>query len=628
MAHNYLNKLLSKNEIESRIIFLSSMLGIFFFVNAFIVQLVYNQPFYGHSLAFLAAFLLGLPLIYHALQDSRQGSFDMNELAAIGVLAAMATGDYYSASAISFFMIVSFYIEHRSAKGAQLSIESLMNLTPLFAIKIINSEEKVIPIKDLKVGDMIKVRPGDRIPADGRIESGESEIDQSSITGESQLIFKEKGEEVYGGTINISSVLNIRIFKVGEDTAIGKVKQLIMQARESKTPVERLINQYAKWYTPFILLLSGMVLFFSRDIQRAISMLVIACPCSILLSSPAAVVASLTAASRLGLFIKNISDLEIARKVTAVLFDKTGTLTTGKLHITGIYPNKKQLDENKLLILSAALAHHSNHPISRAIVKALPKNVSIPTVNNFKEVPGKGIEGKIDNSFVSMGRHIWLKDQGVEIPEEELSNNFTSDIHISIDHQWIGRIEMNDHIRPNATQVIDHIKQMKISHVIMITGDRHVIAQKISKILHCTDVISEAFPDEKVRAVRELQENGHTVAVIGDGINDAPALAAGDISIAMSTKASDIAIDSASVALLNDQLNRIPYLFQLSEKTVRVIRQNIFLSISCIILFLIFSAAGYIHPVLAALLHSLNAIFVILNSARLIRSGENLDSNH
>jgi len=624
MAHESLKKTLFPTNIASTRLLIISHLGLFFFMNAIIAGFIFKHSFYYDTLALVAAIFLGFPIIYNACMDLSYDHFDMNELAALGVLASLATTEYFSASAISFFMIVSFYIEHRSTIGTQLSIDSLMQLTPAYANKISDHGDCVIHVKDLQIGDIVRVRPGDRIPADGIILSGISDIDQSLITGESNLIAKEIGDEVFGGTMNISGVMTIRILKIGEDTTIGKVKNLILQASQSKTPVERLITKYAKWYTPFILLLAGIVLFFTRDIQRSISMLVIACPCAILLSSPSAIVAALGAASRLGVFIKNVTDLEIARKVSAVVFDKTGTLTTGKLHVSDIMP-MPQFTDNDLLIIAGALAQFSNHPVSRAIVKAVSNHYELPLVKDFQEIPGKGIQGIIDQSLFRMGRQQWLIQQGINIPNNVQSSENNSDIHMSQDNKWIGLIALKDSIRQDAAQTVDHILQTGISEVILITGDLKSIAQKTAETLHCTDVIAEALPNEKVHAVKQLQEKGHIVAVIGDGINDAPALAASDISIAMGRMASDVAIESASIALMNDHLNRIPYLFQLSKQTVTIIRQNILISIGCITIFLILSAAGFIHPILAAGLHSLNAIFVILNAARLIRSGETID---
>jgi len=624
MAHDYLNKMISPNEKTPQLLFSLSLLGIFFFLNAFLADFVFNHPFYCDMIAFIAALLLGIPLIYHAILDAGHGRVDMNELAAIGVLAALATEEYLTACAISFFMIVSFYIEHRSAMGAQLSIESLMNLMPSHALKINDHGEQSVAVDSLKPGDIVRVRPGDRVPADGCVISGISELDQASITGESQLVAKEKGDDVYGGTINISGKLDIQIIQVGENTTIGKVKQLILQAKASKTPVERLINQYAQWYTPFILLLAGMVLFFTRDIQRSIAMLVISCPCAILLSSPAAIVAALGAASRLGLFIKNMTDLEMARKVTAVVFDKTGTLTTGKLHVSNFH-HASDFSEEILIQLAQGLAQHSNHPVSRAIAQMETTYTPLKSeILSFEEIPGKGIQGLLDNQTIRLGRLNWLNDSGVDIPESLELDESISDIHVSKDNQWVGWIGMKDEIRPDASQTVDHIRQMGISDICMLTGDRKIIAQTIAEKVHCDYFIAEAFPNEKVDTVKELQTAGHTVAVIGDGVNDAPALAAADISIAMSTMASDVAIESASIALMSERLNRIPYLFSLSIQTVRIIRQNILFSILSIVILLGFSAAGYIHPILAALLHSSIAIIVILNSARLVRSGENI----
>ena len=626
MAHENLKEMISSDKKVHHIFYLLSLSGIFLYINAFIIDFIYNSSYYGDFLALIAAILLCFPLIYNAILDSNYGQTDMNELAAIGVLASLSIGHYYTACAISSFMIVSIYIEYRSSMGTQLSIESLMNYMPSHAIKLIDNKEEKVHVNDLQIGDIVRVKPGDRIPADGIVIYGTSDVNQSSITGESQLIPKDKGKNVYGGTINISGLLDIQIHNIGDKTTIGKVKQLIVQAQKSKTPVEKLISKYAKWYTPFILILAGMVLFFTRDIQRSISMLVVACPCAILLSSPTAIVAALGAASRTGLFIKNTTDLEIAKNVSAVVFDKTGTITTGTFSVSDVILETDTSKEN-LIKIACSLANHSNHPVSRSILKLLTDKYTFTDVTKFQEVPGKGVQGIIQNKLVRMGRQNWLIDQGVQIPDKIQIPEDITDIHISQNKNWIGCIGLKDSIRPDAAHITNQLQMMGIKEIILLTGDRKIIAQKIAEILCSTNVIAEAFPNEKVEAVKKLQQNGHIVAVIGDGVNDAPALAAANVSIAMSTLASDVAIESASIALMNDKLNRIPFLFQLSSQTIRIIRQNLLISIACIIIFLGLSAAGYIHPILAAILHCANAICVILNSARLVRFGEYIDYN-
>lgn len=408
MAHAFLKKMLETEGTRSRLEAAFCLAGGFFLVNSYTVRWVYVDPAFPGLLAAVAAILLGLPLVWHALADLWRGEAEMNELAALSFVASFSTGEYRTAAIIAFFMILAQLIEYRSQLGTRKNIESLMRLAPDRAIKLEDGREMEVKCRDLRKDDLVRVRPGDSIPGDGVILSGASSLNESAITGESLPRDKKTGDAVYGGSINLSGMLEIRITQAAEDTTLSRIKDLITRAKESRTPVMRLIDQYAGWYTPVILMLAAIVLFFTRDINRAISMLIIACPCTILLSAPTALVAALSAAAHVGVIIKNVALLETAGAVNALVFDKTGTLTVGRLNLTGIHPADGE-SKNELLTLAAAAEFPSRHPAAQAIVaEAKRRGLALPAVTGFQECAGRGVRAVTESGLVLAGKAEWL----------------------------------------------------------------------------------------------------------------------------------------------------------------------------------------------------------------------------
>ncbi|MBN2445162.1 MAG: cadmium-translocating P-type ATPase [Phycisphaerae bacterium] len=598
---------------------------------AFVAGFIYPEiPERAEFVALLAAILLGIPLIIEAARDLLHGRTEMNELVALAVIAAIASGKYQEAGVIAFFMILGSLIEHRTALGARKSIEELVRITPTRATKLDGDVEVEVEAKDLKPGDRVRVRPGDNIPGDGRILTGSSSVNQANVTGESLPQDKTVGDDVFGGTISLTGVMDIEITKAGHDTTLGQVQDLILQAEKTRTPVMRLADQYARWYTPIVLMLAGMVYFFTKGtedgLDRAIAMLIVACPCAIILSTPTAMVAALSAAARLGLLIKKVTDLEVARNLTAIVFDKTGTLTTGKLNVTRMRP-VDGIEPEDLLRTAVGAEQNSRHPVARAIVEVAEKaRVSAKKPTEFEEVSGRGVRAKIDGADVLVGRPAWLEEQGVDTSGVDTAGTEgLSLLYVARDSKVLGWVGLEDKTRTDAARAIDALAELGVRERVMLTGDRWSVARKVAAEMHCSGVKAEVLPGEKLTAVDQLRAAGHTVAVVGDGVNDAPALAAGDISIAMGAAGSDVAIHSASIALMNNNLNRIPFLVALSRRCFEVIRQNMVFAIAYVVLTLAFSAAGYVPPILAAFLHVASSIVVVFNSTRLVREGEDLD---
>ncbi len=606
------------------------MIGSVVLVCALLAYLLFATPEHAGMLSMFAAILLGAPIVYNAAIDLLQrgkgsGSSHMEELVALAVLASFASGQYVEAASVAFFMVLASFIEDRTAVGARQTIESLVRITPTKARRVVDDQETEVAATDLLPGDTVLVGPGDNVPCDGVILSGTSALDERSITGESIPVDKGNGDSVFAGSINQTGALRIRVEKPIADSTLGRVQSLILQAASSKTPITQMLEKYASHYTPVVLCIAGLILFMTRDLDRAISLLLIACPCAIILSGPTALVAALSAAARLGVLIKNVTDIEVAQKLTAIVFDKTGTLTTGDLAVTRLHP-VEGTDPANLLRLAASLEQHSRHPVARAVVAMAERAKLTPkTVEDFEEVAGRGVRGTCIGRVVLAGREAWIRECGVYVPANLLdSAGNMSVLLIAEEGRCIGWLGLADQARQDAGTILSDLKELGLQQRMMVTGDRRGPAEDIAKSLDLTDVTAEALPGDKLDIVRRLKQRGHTVAVIGDGVNDGPALAAGDLSIAMGAAGSDVAINAASIALMNSQLNRLPFLVRLSRATTRVIRQNIVFVMFYVIGMLVMLSFGYITPLVAAIAHGLSSIVVVFNSARLIRQGEDL----
>jgi len=641
MAHFDIKTAVQKETGRASALLIATLMGGMLVVSSFVAQWFFDSPVrndfgelvnpHADILALIGAVLLGVPLVWHAITHLAAGEMHMDELVAMAIVAAIALGEYQEAGIIAFFMIISNLIETRTALGARASIEGLLRLTPENAHLITDDGvETLVESKSLQPGQIIRVRPGDNIPADGVVITGESTLNQANITGESLPVDKTIGDEVFGGTSNLTGALDIRVTKAGRDTTLGRVQQLILEAESTRLPLMRLIDRYAGWYTPTIVMLAGIVWFFSADrtegIRTAITMLIVACPCALVLATPTAMVAALSCAARLGILVKNVIHLEHARNITAVVFDKTGTLTTGELSVTQLKPIEG-VGGAEMLHAAASVEQMSKHPTARAVVNvAREAKIDLPGVDAFEESMGRGVSGMVDGVPVKVGRRTWLADAGVDMsgvdtPEYQEPEGL-SVLHVTRGGRCIGWIGMEDKTREDARTAIDQLREVGIKHLTMVTGDKWSVAKRVASEMGCSEVQAEVLPDEKLRLVDELKARGHRVMVVGDGVNDAPALAAGHLGVAMGAAGSDVAINSASVALLNNDLSRLPFLIRLSRAATRVIWQNLIFGVAFIVVTQTLAIWGKITPVMAALLHTVATAIVIFNSARLVRFGE------
>ena len=594
-------------------------------LNSFILN--WTMPdleFAAELSALLGAFILALPIIITAVKDLINGKVYMNELVALAILAALASADFQTAGIIAFFLLVTIIIETRTASGAQRSIEELIKLTPNTARRLEGDKEVEVQATVLKVGDRIRVRPGENFPVDAKIISGESTVNQASITGESIPVEKTVGSDVFAGTQNLTGLVDLEVTKVGEDTTLGKVKDMILQAESSRTPVVRIIDRYAGYYTPTVLMLAWITWWFTEDINSVIAFLVIACPCAVVLATPTAVVAAVAAAARLGIFIKNVSHLELASKITSFVFDKTGTLTDGLLSVVKLQP-AGGVSPAELLKTAGAVERYSNHPTAVAIQKlAAEAGLTFDEATDFAETHGRGVSATVKGEKVLVGRANWMREQNLEVFDADTAeSDGMSVVYVACGGKVLGWIGFKDKIRKEAPEMLAELRRQGVRYCAMVTGDRKSVAESVAKQLAIDEFQSECLPDGKVLFVENVKRNSR-VAVVGDGVNDAPALAAGDLGIAMGAIGSDIAINSASIALMTNDLRRIAMLVFLSRKSQMIINQNLLFGMLFVFGGMILSMVGVMTPIWAAVLHAGSTLIIIFNSARLVRTGEEL----
>ena len=605
-------------------LFLWICIGTAFVVNAYLADWLYklNAPV-GDVSAAIGAIILMLPILRTALRDLRRGEVRMNELVAIAVLSAFMQGDFRTAGVVAFFMLISVVIETRSAEGAHAAIEGLIRLTPTNACRLTKTGEEIVPADQLQAGDRVRILPGDNVPADGQIHDGKTTLNEATITGESLPRDKGPQDEVYAGTQNLTGAIEIIVTRVGADTTLGMARELILAAEQTRLPMMRIIDRYIGYYTPAVLMIAGLVWFFTGDWNRVIALLVTACPCALILATPSAMVAALSAAARLGILVKDVADLEAAARLTAFVFDKTGTLTTGQLGVTRLAP-ADGVQPSELLLAAGSAERFSKHPAALALV-ALAKEANLALVEpqDFREEPGQGVVATVTGTKVVSGRATWLQTHGITVTEVDTEG--LSVIFVAQNGRYLGWVGLQDQVRPEAATALKELSELNIKRLAMVTGDRISVATRVAGEIGCNEFKAECLPQQKVEFVNAVKAAGYQVAVVGDGVNDAPALAAGDTGIAMGAAGSDVAIHSATIALMSNDLRRLPFLVRLSRGARSVIYQNLGVGGLFIVVGLTASGLGLLNPIVAAILHNVGSLIVVFNSARLIRAGEELD---
>jgi Cd2+/Zn2+-exporting ATPase len=572
----------------------------------------------------LGAIITALPIFRDALLGFRSKAFAntefyMNQFITLAVIACFVTQQYVVGGVVAIILLVGHILEDRSMLGTNEAINSLLHLSRVTARRLQDGVEEEVDAESLGEDDIVRVRPGDTMPADGLVLSGFSTVNQATITGESLPVEVETGATVFAGTSNLTGLIEVRVTKTGTQTVLGRVKEIVEEAQQTRAPIVRLTEEYARYYMPLILLIAGFVLFFTKDVQRAISVIVVSIPCTFVLAGPSAMVAALAAASRMGILVKSVRFFEVANDIDTVVFDKTGTLTTGELRVAAITPNDG-MAENELLALVAAVEQHSTHPIARAVVtEAQERQLEIGDAEDVQEKHGHGLLARVGQLDVMVGRGSWLREQAIEIPQKERNFDDLSALHVGVNRKLAGIIYLSDTVRAEAKNVSANLRQSGVDHLMMLTGDRRTAAESIAEHVGMTEFEADCLPEQKQEAVHKLKAAGRKVMVVGDGVNDAPALAAGDLSVAMGALGSDVAIQTADIALMANDLRRVPHFLALSDKALRIINQNMLCGFAFIGAAIVLSGVGLIPPIAAAFVHEFGAFFVIFNSARLLR---------
>ena len=572
------------------------------------------------TLALAGALIVAVPIVSGVITAIRSTGFAatqfyMDQYVVLALAACLATEKYLTGGIVAIVLLFGQMLEERTTVGVEMALAKLRLLSRISARR---KNGQTVEAAELVPGDEISIHPGESIPADAVVLTGSALVDQSRITGESVPVEVGPGSEIFAGTANLNGAIEARVTGAGSETVMGRVQSIIEEAKNSEAPIISLAEDYARYYTPLILLIAASVFFFTQDIERAIAVLVVSIPCAFVLASPSAMVSAIAAGSRMGLLIKSVRHLESARLIDTVVFDKTGTLTQGKLELEDTLVHCGDFDSVSALRIAAAIEGKSNHPVARAISNAVAAE-DRPAVSDFTEHSGLGLEGRVDGRRVIIGRPSFLEKAGVALEISPPDFTRQSLVLLAVDGQHVATFLLADRIRPEARETLDRLRSLGISDFIMLTGDRTEVAQHIATYTGITDFKANCLPEDKLAHIRKLRAEGRKVMVVGDGLNDAPALAEGDLGVAMGALGNDVTIHTSDVALMSNDLRRLPDLLLLSAKTVGIINQNLLCGFAFIIAAITLSTLGFINPIAAAFFHEFSAFFVIFNSARLLR---------
>lgn len=574
----------------------------------------------------IAAIIAGYPIMKTAIMLIRFQTIGIELLVSIAVIGAIGIKEYWEAAAVTFLFIFGSYLESRALEKTRSSLKSLLELIPLKATILKNGKTIEVSPDEVKPLDTVIIRAGERIPVDGKIVKGTAYINQSAITGESKLVFKDIEKEVYSGTLLERGYVEVLAEKVGEDTVFSKILQMVEDAQESKAKTQKFLEKFSAYYTPLILLFAFIIYFVTRDIELTLTLLVISCPGALVISAPVSIVSGIGNGAKNGILIKGGEHLEKASKINIVAFDKTGTLTIGKPKVTKI--KTCGIDENELLFLAAQAEIKSEHYLGSAIIEeALKRGFVSQAIHdgNFETMMGMGIKATINEKLLLIGNRKLMQENHVQIDSainddmELEENRGNTVVLVAIENEIKGMISIADAVREEAKGLIEQLKQVGIKKVIMLTGDNERTAMTIRDELQVDEVYANLLPEEKVNILKRLKDEGNVVAMVGDGINDAPALATADIGIAMGNVGTDAARESADAVLASGELNKLPYFISLSRFTIRNMKENIIFALLTVFSLVIGVLGKTVFLASGMLIHELSVLLVILNALRVVK---------
>lgn len=583
------------------------------------------QPFPFH-MAWIAVAVCGIPILLEAVVGLVT-AFDIKAdvLVSIALIASLLIGEYFAAGEVAFIMQLGALLEDMTVSKARAGIEKLVHLTPRTARRISENQEEIISAEAVQVGDFLRVLPGETIPVDGIIRDGQTSVNQAVMTGESLPVDKGVGDEVASGTVNQFGSFDMEATKVGEDSSIQRMIRLVQSADAGKAKIVGIADRWATWIVVIALLSAALTWWISGEIIRAVTILVVFCPCALVLATPTAIMAAIGNVTKHGILVREGDALERLAGVSKISFDKTGTLTYGAPQVRAVCPAETERDVRRFICSIAAVEARSEHPLGKAIVRCCQERESgdMPSVSAFRMIPGRGVSGEVKGVWILAGNAQLLEEAGVPIPEQakaEMQRYVQEGCTLILaaeDNRYAGFFALADTLREDAVQTIEAVKRAGVTPV-LLTGDHENAARHIADGLGIAEVHAECLPEDKLRWIAENQTTHTQVCMIGDGINDAPALKKAYVGIAMGGIGSDIAIDAADIVLVQDDIREIPHLLRLSKRMMLTIRCNLTFSMVLNFVAILLAMTGVLHPVLGALVHNAGSVVVILHSAWLL----------
>ena len=595
--------------------------GIFLLISVIFMIFGINIPIYLNP-AWGTVIISGIPMLLLAMvRLIREKWISSALLIAIAMVASLLIGEVFAAGEVAWIMALGALLEDWTVERAKKGLKNLINLTPQTGRRITNGIEEIIPVDEIKIGDTLRILPGESVPVDGEIITGTSSLDQSIMTGESLPIDKEVGDEVFCGTINLYGAIDIKATSIGENSSLQKLIDLVKAADEKQAPTQRIADKWATWLVPVALGIAIVAWLVTGNIERGVTVLVVFCPCALILATPTAIMAAIGQATKYGVLIKSGEALETLGGLNTLVFDKTGTLTYGNLEVSDVISFKDDLPSEDLLKIVASCEKLSEHPLAKAIVKnAKEAQIDIEKPQDFKMYPGKGVTCTNSYGKIYAGNSKFLSEHNIDIDVDcqldKLRHEGKTSIIVALNDEVIGLIGLSDVIREDSKDMIERLHELG-TEIILLTGDNSETANYFARQVRIGKVFGNLLPEEKLSWIEKLKSEGKKVCMIGDGVNDAPALKTADVSVAMGSVGSDVAIEAADIALLGDDIGKIPYLKKLSNSTLFTIKANIVMSMAINAAAIICSVLGLLNPVTGAIVHNAGSCLVVLNAALL-----------
>ncbi len=603
------------------------------------VRQAFGLPLAADWMLLAAALAAGSDIAWRALLNLRNRAFSIDLLVSIAFIGALFIGEFWEAAAVTFLFIFGAYLEARTLSRTRQVLGQLLDLAPVTALVLRSGQQVQVAPHEVGVGERVLIKPGARVAVDGLVLEGFSAVDESAITGEPMPAEKSAGAAVYAGTVNQDGMLKVQATGVGADTTLARIIRRVEEAQEEKAPTQRFIERFARWYTPAIIVMSLAAFLITRNLELALTLLVIGCPGALVISTPVSIVAGIGRAAQKGILIKGGEYLENAGKISVMALDKTGTLTRGKPHLTDILvlsenaPDVAGLPadgwneaQRRVLRLAGIAEVHSEHPLARPILAEAGRLETLPEPDSFEMTAGKGVTAVYQNQRIAVGTTDLMTDLGVTLPPgaqqqlDELKASGKTAVVVAIDQSSVGMLGIADTIRTDADAMVRELRKSGVHRVVMLTGDDHLTAKSIAAQAGIDEVHAGLLPEDKLDIVRRFRQNGEVVAMTGDGINDAPALAAADIGIAMGAAGTGIAIETADIALMSDDLMKIPQAIALSRAVLRNIRQNVVVALVTVAALLAGVWLDRVHMSGGMLIHQASVLLVIINGMRLLKA--------